>query len=137
MPSSDFPSRPSEQTVNSDLETVYAYTCLELPTRPSSVFLYGRSLGTSPSTHLASVLTCGSPALCIAKLSCEKVVRYFEAIRKRAWVTEGEQAEEAVEEATTMLGGLILQSPMKSCLKTRIDLGLDFTSKTGDCDGER
>ena len=35
-----------------------------------------------------------------------------------------------------MLGGLILQSPMKSCLKTRFDLGFDFTSKTGDCNGD-
>lgn len=62
----------TEQTVNSDLETIYAYYCLEKKLSPSNIFLYGRSLGTAPSTHLASILSCGDRSKCIAKLSCER-----------------------------------------------------------------
>lgn len=113
----------SEQSVNEDLETIYAFVCLEKGISPENVYLFGRSLGTSPSTHLASILTCLTPKLNIAKLANPMHIRLFERIRK--WSAKAETR-------TTLLGGLLLQSPLRSALKTKFDIGVDFFSKMSD-----
>jgi pimeloyl-ACP methyl ester carboxylesterase len=93
----------SEESVNEDLEAVYAYTVLCHGITPTNVFLFGRSLGSSPSAHLASILTCSNPGLNLAKLACVQHTKIFERIRRHA----GDSMK------TPLLGGLVLQSAMK------------------------
>ena len=114
------PPSPTEATVNEDLETMYAYVCLERQISPGGVFLYGRSLGSCPSAHLAAVLTSTAPtSRRVANFSSEGMLNMFQKIRK--FSTKGSKSP--------MLGGLIIQSGMKSCLKTKFDLPfLNFPS---------
>ena len=72
----------SEDTVNEDLETMYAYVCLERGINPASIFLFGRSLGSCPSTHLAALLTStrGRDSN-MAKVSSEGMLALFNRIR--------------------------------------------------------
>ena len=115
----------SERSVNEDLETIYAYVTLERRVCPEKVYLYGRSLGSAPAAHLASILSSSTPKTNIFKLANARHVKLFEMIRK--WRAKpGEKAP--------LLGGLILQSPMKTCMKTKLDVGIDFFSKMSDCD---
>ena len=103
----------SESSVNEDLEAVYAHTVLHHNIAPSNIFLLGRSLGSSPSARLASILTCGNPSLnpaCLANIQHTKI---FERIRKSP------RCDKQLK--TPLLGGLLLQSAMKSCLRTKLD----------------
>ncbi len=103
----------SEATVKEDVELVYAWVALERGVAPSQVFLYGRSLGTAPSAHLAAVLTSNKDCP-TARLANSSHVSLFDRIRRFAHPHEGKRP---------LLGGLLLQSPMKSCIKTKLDIG--------------
>lgn len=44
---------PSEDNCYADIEAVYDYLTLELELEPQNIILYGRSIGSGPSCHLA------------------------------------------------------------------------------------
>ncbi|GMI52866.1 hypothetical protein ScalyP_jg8261 [Parmales sp. scaly parma] len=105
----------SESSVDEDLQSVFAHVVLNKKISPSKIFLYGRSLGSSPSTKLASILTSTARKKRRSGdlfLEVENVVlkQLFERIR-------GQPQPKA-----NLLCGLVLQSAMKSCVKTKVDL---------------
>ena len=46
--------QPSEKNLNFNIESAYTYLINELNQNPSKIILFGRSLGSGPSLHLAS-----------------------------------------------------------------------------------
>jgi len=48
-------SRPDENKIREDAETVYSFLTVQMGIKESSIILFGRSMGTGPSTHLASI----------------------------------------------------------------------------------
>lgn len=70
----------TEQHVYNDIEAVYEYITTELSIDPKSLILYGRSLGSGPTIHLASTKTKGmagmvleSALLSIVRTQCRCV----------------------------------------------------------------
>jgi len=89
----------------------------------SLTHLHRSSLGSSPSSHLASILTCSNPTLNIACLANIQHNKIFERIRRSPHTLD--------ELKQPLLGGLLLQSAMKSCLRTKFDF---FFSNSSDED---
>ena len=105
-----------EASIDEDMQTIYLWACLNLHLKPHKLILYGRSLGGCPATELAGALSDnkfqgGSSQ--IEGVSNEVLRSLFERVRKIIIKTSnGRQA----------VGGLILQSSMKSILQTKLDL---------------
>lgn len=50
-----YPSIPSEERILQDAETVFDFLIKECGLKPRDIILFGRSMGSGPATHLASV----------------------------------------------------------------------------------
>jgi fermentation-respiration switch protein FrsA (DUF1100 family) len=70
-----YPGTPTEEGICRDAETVYDYLHKHLQIDQQSIFLMGRSMGSGPSTHLASVRQPGGLFLISPFVSIQKVAQ--------------------------------------------------------------
>jgi len=69
----EYEGKPNEAQINADAETLFDFLQNSLHINPSSIHLLGRSIGSGPAVHLASVRKPGSLTLVSAYLSIRKV----------------------------------------------------------------
>ncbi len=69
----EYPGRPSEEQINADSEAVFDFLTRTLGVEESSIHLLGRSIGSGPAVHLASVRNPRSVTLLSAYMSIRKI----------------------------------------------------------------
>jgi pimeloyl-ACP methyl ester carboxylesterase len=93
---------PSEASCYADIEAVYNYLTTTIKVSPEKIILFGRSLGSGPTVHLASTLCSASK-------------------RGSSWWSSslfcrGDAGGDDVD-LPPPLAGVILQSPISSCIR--------------------
>lgn len=105
VPVCHFTGPPSEDDCYADIEAAYAYLTKTLRVLPQNIVLYGRSLGSGPSCHLAALSAASVPP---------------------------ESSETAVDGP---VGGLILHAPFLSVYRVVLDTGCTLVGdKFPNCD---
>jgi len=102
--------KPSEKSCNDDIISVYKYLINQRKISPEKIILFGRSLGTGPSIHLATLI---SENISIAK--------------KKKWKKGNAFPDELKESIPPIpIAGIILQSTMMSVLSINQDIRNKF-----------
>lgn len=96
---------PSEHDCYLDIKAAYSYLRGELKFDPDKIILFGRSLGSGPTVHLAKTLSLEG-------------VRRIVSSTKTATSTSTETIIDQDEEKTGHFAGMILQSPLLSAVGT-------------------